>query len=176
GMYQKLTPELYSAVIEEAHQRGLRVAAHIFTLDDAKGLIQAGLDAFAHGVRDREIDNAFLQMWRARRDNVYLIPNLPNRGVRTDYSWLRGFLSDDELMKLDAGNTDNPQAQQAFAIQAKNLKALADIGAKITVGTDGNTPYAVHVEMEDMVAAGLTPMQVITAATKTGAEFLRMPM
>jgi imidazolonepropionase-like amidohydrolase len=174
GMYMKLTPPLYGAIIDEAHQRGVRVAAHIFTLDDAKGLIMAGLDAFAHGVRDREIDNAFLQMWRARGENVVLIPNLPGRGVPVDYAWLRGFLSDAELMKLEMGNTADAQAAEAFAIQANNLKALADIGAKITVGTDGNTPYAVHFEMEDMVASGMTPMQVITAATRNGAEFLRM--
>ena len=42
------------------------------------------------------------------------------------------------------------------------------------VGTDGNTPYAPHIEMEDMVAAGMTPMQVIVAATRNGAQFLRL--
>jgi imidazolonepropionase-like amidohydrolase len=47
-------------------------------------------------------------------------------------------------------------------------------GARIVVGTDGNTPYAPHLEMEDMVAAGMTPMQVLTAATRNGAQFLRM--
>ena len=53
----KLTPELYGAIIDEAHKRGLRVTAHVFTLEDAKGLLRAGLDAFAHGVRDRDIDD-----------------------------------------------------------------------------------------------------------------------
>ncbi len=47
-------------------------------------------------------------------------------------------------------------------------------GVRIVVGTDGNTPYAPHFEMEDMVAAGMTPMQVIIAATRNGAQFLRM--
>ena len=45
---------------------------------------------------------------------------------------------------------------------------------KIIIGTDGNTPWAPHVEMADMVTAGMTPPQVIAAATKNGAEFLRM--
>jgi imidazolonepropionase-like amidohydrolase len=45
---------------------------------------------------------------------------------------------------------------------------------RITVGTDGNTPWAPHVEMADMVAAGMTPAQVIVSATRNGAEFLRM--
>ena len=46
GKYQKLTPALYGAVIDEAHKNGLRVTAHIFKLDDAKGLLKAGVDAF----------------------------------------------------------------------------------------------------------------------------------
>src|SRR5687767_15703096 len=43
--YKKLTPELYGAIIDEAHKNGLRVSAHIFELEDAKGLLKAGLDA-----------------------------------------------------------------------------------------------------------------------------------
>ena len=42
-------------------------------------------------------------------------------------------------------------------------------------GTDGNRPWAPHDEMFDMVAAGMPPMQVIVAATRNGAEFLRSP-
>src|SRR2546425_625784 len=57
GKYKKLTPELYGAIIDEAHQRGLRVTAHIFDLEDAKGLIRAGIDALAHGVRDQDVDD-----------------------------------------------------------------------------------------------------------------------
>ncbi len=57
GKYKKLTSEIYGAIIDEAHRRGLRVTAHIFDLEDAKGLIRAGIDAFAHGVRDRDIDD-----------------------------------------------------------------------------------------------------------------------
>ena len=69
---------------------------------------------------------------------------------------------------------DRPQAAATWAIQARNLKKMSDAGVTITVGTDGNTPWAPHVEMEDMVAAGMTPMQVIVAATRNGAQFLRM--
>jgi hypothetical protein len=43
---------------------------------------------------------------------------------------------------------------------------------RIALGTDGNTPWAPHVEMADMVAAGMTPAQVIVAATRNGAELL----
>ena len=83
GMYKKLTPALYGAIIDEAHKNGLRVIAHIFTLEDAKGLLRAGIDAFAHGVRDKDIDEEFVAMMR-QRPNVFLVPNLPDRGVATD--------------------------------------------------------------------------------------------
>ncbi len=173
GKYKKLPPAIYAAVIDEAHKAKLRVAAHIFNLSDAKGLLQAGIDAFAHGIRDVDIDDELVALIRVRKQ-VVLIPNMPDRGVAADYSWLKGSVSDAELAKIQAASTDRPQAQAAWGIQARNLKRLADAGVTIVLGTDGNTAWAPHVEMADMVAAGMTPMQVIVAATRHGAEFLRM--
>src|SRR5437879_1883968 len=49
----KLSPELYRAGIDEAHKKGLRTIAHIYTLGDAKGTLRAGIDNFAHSVRGR---------------------------------------------------------------------------------------------------------------------------
>lgn len=170
GMYEKMTPELYSAVIDEAHLNGLRVTAHIFTLADAKGLLEAGVDAFAHGVRDMDIDDEFVAMVQARPE-VVLVPNLPNRGVPTDYSWLEGFVTAEQLRNMQS-QTENLQAQESFGIQARNLDRLNRAGMRIAMGSDGNTPYAAHVEIEDMVAAGMTPMEVIVAATATSAQFL----
>ena len=173
GKYKKLTPDLYGAVIDEAHRRGLRVTAHIFTLDDAKGLLKAGLDAFAHGVRDRDVDDEFVAMIRKRRD-VVLVPNLPDRGVATDLSWLRDSVPAGELQKLQAAAVDRPEVQKTFSIQARNLARLNKEGVRIALGTDGNTPWGPHLEMADMVAAGMTPAQVLVAATRNGAEFLRL--
>ena len=173
GQFKKLTPDLYGAVIDEAHKHSLRVTAHLFTLEDAKGLWRAGIDAFAHGVRDRDIDEEFLAMVKTRPAFV-LVPNLPDRGVKTDVSWLKGSLPPAELQKLEAGNTDRPEAQAQFGIQARNLAKMNAAGVRIAVGSDGNTAWAPHVEMADMVASGMTPMQVIVAATRNGAEFLRM--
>jgi imidazolonepropionase-like amidohydrolase len=173
GKYPKLTPELYGAVIDEAHKRGLRVTAHIFELEDAKGLARAGIDAFAHGVRDRDIDDELLAMFR-QRPTLVLTPNLPDRGVKVDLDWLRAGLPADELAKLEAANTDRPAAQAAYAIQARNLAKLNAAGVRVTLGTDGNRPWGPHEEMQDMVLAGMTPMQVIVAATRNSAEFLRL--
>jgi imidazolonepropionase-like amidohydrolase len=173
GKYKKLTPALYGAVIEEAHKHKLRVTAHIYSLEDAKGLLKAGIDAFAHGVRDRDIDDEFVAMMKAR-PNVVLVPNLPDRGVATDLSWLSETVGPDELKKLQAAATDRPAAQQAFAIQARNLAKLNAAGVRIAFGTDGGIVWSHHVEMADMVAAGMTPAQVIVAATRNSADLLRL--
>jgi imidazolonepropionase-like amidohydrolase len=173
GKFQKLSPEIYRAVIDEAHMRGLRVAAHLFDLDDAKGLIRAGVDALAHGVRDRDIDDELIALFRQRPELV-LTPNLPERGVKTDLAWLRPGLPPEELGKLEHANQDRPLAQAFFGIQARNLAKLNAAGVRITMGTDGNRAWGPHEEMLDMVAAGMTPMQVIVAATRNGAEFLRL--
>jgi imidazolonepropionase-like amidohydrolase len=173
GKYKKLTNEIYGAIIDQAHKRGLRVTAHIFDLEDAKGLIRAGIDAFAHGVRDQDIDDELVAMFK-QRPNLMLTPTLPERGVKVDLSWLRPGLPADEFARLEAANTDRPIAQAFFGIQARNLAKLNASGVRITLGSDGNRPWGPHEEMQDMVIAGMTPMQVIVAATRNAAEFLRI--
>jgi imidazolonepropionase-like amidohydrolase len=174
GMYKKLTPALYGAIIDEAHKNGLRVTAHIFNLEDAKGLLRAGVDAFAHGVRDKDIDDEGLALFKDH-PNIVVVPNLPDRGVAADLSWLSDAVPADELKKMQAEATDRPPVQQTFGIQARNLAKLNAAGVRIAFGTDGNIPWSHHQEMADMVAAGMTPAQVIVAATRTSAEFLRLP-
>jgi imidazolonepropionase-like amidohydrolase len=59
-------------------------------------------------------------------------------------------------------------------IQARNLAVMNKAGARIVLGTDGNRAWGPHEEMQDMVLAGMTPAQVIVAATRNGAEFLKI--
>jgi imidazolonepropionase-like amidohydrolase len=174
GQYRKLGPEIYGAIIDEAHSNDLRVTAHIFALSDAKGLLDAGIDLFAHGVRDRDIDDEFVAMIKERPE-VIVVPNLPGRGVATDLNWLAGSMPADALAALEAGNRDRPEQTEAFGIQARNLARLSAEGVKIAFGTDGNTPWGPHVEMEDMVAAGMSPGDVIVAATMNAAEAAGLP-
>jgi imidazolonepropionase-like amidohydrolase len=173
GKYKKLTPEIYGAIIDEAHKRGLRVTAHLFDLEDAKGLVRAGVDALAHGVRDRDIDDEFVAMFK-QRPGLVLTPNLPERGVKTDLAWLKAGLPPNQYATLEQANTDRQVAQAFYGIQARNLARLNAAGVRITLGTDGNRPWGPHEEMEDMAIAGMTPMQVIVAATRNSAEFLRL--
>ena len=169
GQYEKLSAELYSAIIDEAHQHNLKVFAHIFALEDAKGLLRAGIDVFAHGVRDQDIDDEFVALIR-QRPEVILVPNLPGRGVPTDLSWLATSMADEEFLQLQAGNVERLEVQAAHGIQARNLARLSAAGMTIAMGTDGNTFWAPHVEMEDMVAAGMAAADVIVSATQNSAN------
>ena len=181
GKVQKVTPEQYAAAIDEAHKLGLRVIAHIFNMDDAKGLMRANIDAFAHGVRDKDVDDETVAMFKAR-PNLVLAPNLPDRGVKVDLNWLKPAVPATEFAKLEEENTDRPEAQQFHGIQARNLAKMYAAGVRLVLGTDSaptragrkRGPWSPHYEMFDMVAAGVPPMQVIVAATRNGAEFLRI--
>jgi imidazolonepropionase-like amidohydrolase len=136
-------------------------------------LLRAGLDGFAHTVRDRDIDDEFVGLVKKRKDLFY-VPNLPDPGVKTDLSWLSDSVAAAELTKLQQGAaTDRPDTQKLFGIQARNLARMSKEGAFIAMGTDGGVPWAHHLEMADMVAAGMTPAQVITTATRNAAQLLR---
>ena len=173
GMYEKLTPEMYGAIITEANNLGVRVTAHIFNEEDAKGLLEAGINAFAHGVRNQDIDDETVALF-VERPEIVLVPNLPGRGVPTDLSWLEGSLPVETYAAAQEGNVEDADRQEFFGIQSRNLGRLAEAGVTIALGTDGNTPWGPHIEMEDMVASGMSPMDVIVAATRNSAEFLRM--
>jgi imidazolonepropionase-like amidohydrolase len=92
-----------------------------------------------------------------------------------DRSWMQAGMVPEEFAKLEAENIDRAQVVKDFhGIQARNLAKMNAAGVRIVMGTDGNRPWGVHEEMEDMVLAGMTPAQVIAASTGNGAEFLRI--
>jgi imidazolonepropionase-like amidohydrolase len=173
GKVQKVTPSQYGAAIDEAHKLGMRASAHIYNNDDGKGLLRAGLDILAHGVRDKDTDDEMITLVK-QRPNLMLIPNLPDRGVKVDRSWLRPGLTAAEFEALEKENTDRPKVAEFHGIQARNLKKMSDAGVKITMGTDGNRAWGPHEEMHDMVLAGMTPAQVLVSATRNGAQMLKI--
>ncbi len=179
GTVKILPPEIYRHIIDEGHKNNLRVVAHIFALSDAKELLRSGIDGFMHSVRDKDVDDEFIQMVKARR-NVFLIPNLPDRGVVEDNAWLADTVIASELARMnDADSRRTPEqlkrTQDAFGIQARNLKRLTDAGMLIGFGEDGaGTGYTAHQELADMVSTGLTPSQAITDATRNSAQILRL--
>jgi imidazolonepropionase-like amidohydrolase len=181
GTVKKLPPPVYRAIIDEAHRNKLKAIAHIYYLADAKELMRSGVDGFAHGVRDRDIDEEFMTLLKQR--TVFFTPNLPDRPMTEETLPLiaetlpPGQMQRirDEMAKVDS--KARKTQLDFFNIQARNLKKINDAGvARIGFGTDSGVSvgWTAHVEMADMVAAGMTPAQVITAATKTSAELLEL--
>ena len=179
GEGETLTPALYGAIIDEANSQGLRVLAHLRYLEDAKGLLRAGLQGLAHGPRDREIDEEFVALMKERPE-IFLTPNLPPRGVMPDLSWIRDAHPPEAFERIveevNTGRTalafNRERPLEPFAIQADNLVRLNAEGIPIGLATDSAVGWTAHVEMEDLVAAGMTPAEVIVAATQTSAEIL----
>ncbi len=193
GAGRRMSPDIYRAAIDHAHQNGLRLAAHIFYLEDAKGVLAAGGDYIAHSVRDGDVDAEFIDQLKARK--VCVCPTLMREVSTFVYEDRPSFL-DDPFFRRDADpaaieGVQTPQHQASNRTPAaaryklaleqakKNLKKLHDAGVKIAMGTDTGPAgrfqgYFEHLELEHMVSAGLTPMQVLVSATSGAAECMRV--
>jgi len=191
GKAPEMQPSIYEAVIDQAHKDHLHVAAHEYALEDARILVNDGIDVLAHSVRDKPVDDAFIQSML--QHHTWYIPTLALDEAFYIYAtdpailktqFFRQAAGPQLLAKLEApdyaartlADKDTKQHQQDHAIALQNLKALYDAGVRIANGTDsGATPgripgFTEHRELEDLVAAGLTPLQSITDATgSTGA-------
>ena len=195
GTSAKMTPEVYRAVIDEAHQRGLRVAAHIFYLDDAKDLLRSGVDVIAHSVRDKDIDDEFISLMKRAISRT--VRRSRGRCRRSSNESTPGFFSDPFFLReADKGivaQLQEPSRQAAMrasksaqaykaglAVAKRNLKRASDAGVLIVMGTDaGPAPerfqgYFEHLEMEMMAEAGLTPAQILRAATIDAARAMNL--
>ena len=173
-----LPPSLYRPIIEEAHSRGLRVVAHVYYLADAKELLRAGIDGFAHGIRDLEVDDEIMTLFK-QRPQVFVIPNLPDTPPSiADVDWLSETYPPSAIEEMKKTAVASPARPRLFEVQARSLAKLAAAGVRIAFGTDAGVgaPYgfSAHAELADMVAAGMTPADVIVAATRTSAEIMRL--
>ncbi len=194
GTTPKMAPEIYRAVINEAHKKGLRVAVHLFYLADAKAVLDAGADFIAHSVRDVAVDSAFIAMLKQR--NVCYSPTLMREVSTFAYASTPSWFDDPLFLKhadMAAVNAlKQPARQQAMAtsrsaqgykagleVANRNLKALSDAGVTIAMGTDSGPParfqgYFELMELEMMVKAGLTPRQVLASATRDAARCMKL--
>jgi imidazolonepropionase-like amidohydrolase len=191
----KMKPEIYKAVIEEAHAKGLRVAAHVYYREDARKLIEAGADILAHGVRDELVDADLIALMK--KHGTWYIPTLDLDESFYLYAqhpeWLKsGFFRGavqpalaaqlaDPAWQAKALDPKTLQVNQAsLATNRSNLLTLYRAGVKIGFGTDsGATPLRIpgiaeHRELMLMVQAGLTPLQAITVATRDAAKLLEL--
>jgi len=196
GAGQKMAPAVYRAVIDEAHRLNLRVAAHIYYLDDAKDLLRAGVDVIAHSVRDKEIDDEFISLMKAR--NVPYCPTLTRELATFVYESTPDFFADPVFLRdadpdmvallqqpaRQAAMRASKTAQAykaALPLAQRNLAKAAAAGVLIAMGTDsGAFPerfqgYFEHLEMAMMVESGLTPAQVLRASTVDAARAMQIP-
>ena len=182
GTVPKVEPQVYGAIIDEAHANGMRVVAHLGTtsaLEDAKDLLRAGIDGFAHTIRDRDIDEAYVALVR-QYPEVWTIPNLPGSPVTMDdLPWLSETLPPFEVENLRRqlarrAAAAPPEPNDLFALQCRNLARNHDAGMVIGMGTDSGTSVAwtTHTELRDMVTCGLSPMEALVAATRVNADIL----
>lgn len=190
GTTEKMPPEVYREVIDRAHELGLPVAAHVFYLDDAKALVEAGVDFIAHSVRDREVDGSFAAALIG--NDVCYTPTLAREVTTFIYGGTPAFFEDPfflaeadsaviERLK-DPGrqerirNSPAAQAYQRALVQGQaNLKILSDAGVRIALGTDTGPPgrfqgFYEHVELALMAEAGITPDRILVAATENAAR------
>ena len=193
GSVPKLSSLLYRAIIDEAHKKNLRVFAHVATLADAKDLLRAGVDGFLHPVRDRDVDEELLRLLK-ERPLVFVAltlfaPRLNAYGTRPswlDEPMLRDSVAPDVLAQLATVATSRTGDALAAAREewdriARTVRRLSAAGVPLALGTDvggasagGMFGWTEHIEVEHMVAAGLTPAQAIAAATRTAASILRL--
>ena len=189
GTYPKMTPDVYSAVIDEAHVHGMKVHAHASTLADQKAVVRAGVDVLVHTVGNEKVDDEFLALLREKKPYWTTVIGL---GDRTEVCDDAGFVTDtlppSVVKKIRETTTPrplepscgpvSPNASTRDATLAYNVTHMVEAGARLVLGTDAgiSSGYtfgsADHHEIGRWVQFGLTPMQAIVAATSRPAELL----
>lgn len=182
----KMSREVRRAIISEAHRNGLKVAAHVYYLSDARELVSEGIDILAHSIRDQPVDDELVSAMKEK--GTFYIATLFLDEAFFAYAdqpeWMKGDFFRNalepgaaELLKPDVFKP-KPGSREVLQLASRNMKKLHDGGVKIGFGTDsGANPYRVqgfaeHRELQLMVAAGLTPLDAIRAATQTNAALL----
>jgi imidazolonepropionase-like amidohydrolase len=190
GTTPKMAPEVYRAVIDEAHKQGKRVAVHLFYLADAKAVLAAGADFIAHSVRDAEVDNEVIAAFK--KNGVCLCPTLMREVSTFVYESTPAFFSDPlfqkhadpaivKLLQEPAAqekmrvSTTAQRYKKALEVASRNMKTLSDAGIPIAMGTDTGPRgrfqgYFELMELELMAKAGMTTKQILQAATRDAAR------
>lgn len=194
GALPTIPPEIYGAAIDEAHERGLRVVAHVFYLDDAKALVRAGVDGLVHSIRDREVDPELIEMMTS--EGTFYVPTLVAHETAFSYAdaptWVGepamratvpasiiDWLTSGEFLEQARQNPALEALRRQYRVAEHNVKALSDAGVVVALGTDSGTPnrfpgYVEHRELELLVAAGLSAADAIRAGTRNGAAMMKV--
>jgi imidazolonepropionase-like amidohydrolase len=181
------------ALVDESHEKNLRVAMHAEELEAAKMALAAGVDVLAHTVADRTVDDGFVAL--ARRSGVVSITGLSHFGSYREVLEGRVHLlpvekrcgdpevvaSWDELARIP--ETERPgmppsirwgSSPEGRAVLLSNAGRLYRGGVPLAVGTNGGNVGtlqgpAFHRELALLAEAGIPLGDVLVAATRNGA-------
>ena len=178
GNVPKLKPEVYRAIIDEAHKNGMEALAHLSrtsALEDAKDLLKSGVDGFVHTVRDRDVDDEYIALVKAH-PKVWTGPNIPGPGAtEEEINTLAETLPALTIatmrreLRTAAGNPPNP----LFELHCRNVKKIHDAGMIIGLGTDGTGDgFGAHEQIASYARCGFTAAEAIQAATSVNARIL----
>ena len=133
--------------MDEAHRRGLRVAAHCHGADAVRASVEAGIDCIEHGFL---IDDDVIKLMVAH--GTFLVPTT--------------YLADGMDVSKAAPELQ-AKAAVMFPAARASAKAAADAGVRIAVGTDAPAiPHGKNAsELVALVSRGMTPLAVLRAAT-----------
>jgi imidazolonepropionase-like amidohydrolase len=181
GDVPKIQPNVYRAIIAEAHANGMEVLAHLSrtsALADAKDLYRAGVDGFVHVVRDRDVDSEYLALVKSHA-GVWTGPNMPVPMTRDTIASLAETLPATEIEKLrtaiQSREAKGNPPDQLFELHCRNLRKIHDAGMVIGLGTDGTGDgIGAHQQMDGYTRCGMTAMEAIVAGTGTNAKILRL--
>ena len=201
GTKRTLTPPLYRAIAEETHKYNVPVGVHNVTLADAKELMRAGVEGWLHvPVRGGEsVDNELVSIVKQRiarndRPKIWMTPALITAWMDTQGGARPAWLDDPLLRDTYSAEQieeywgrplakktaeEVARARKDFALQASNAMKLRAAGMRIVSGTDtGQTRFLIgyfnQLDLESMVAMGLTPAEAIVAATRDAAEIAKV--
>ena len=180
GTVPKLKPEVYRAIIDEAHKNGMETLAHLSrtsALEDAKDLLKSGVDGFVHTVRDRDVDDEYIRLVKAH-PKVWTGPNIPSPGpTQEEIAVLAETLPASTIAEmrrqLDGTKTAGNPAVALFELHCRNVKRIHDAGMIIGLGTDGTGDgFGAHQQIAYYVRCGFTPAEAIQAGTSVNARIL----
>lgn len=190
GRASKMSPEVYGAVIDEAHARDLPVAVHIVDLEDAVGALEAGADLIAHSIRDAPVSGELLDLMADQ--DVCLVPTLAREVSTFVYAERPTFFDDPfftrevdpEVMEaLQAPERQRSVRESESArwyrehlpLAQENLARMHEAGIGVALGTDSGPTarfqgYFEHMEMDLMAEAGLSAREILRSATGEAAR------
>lgn len=188
GNIKPLSPQLYRAIIDEAHKNNLRVAVHATDPPEAKDLLRAGIDVFAHMISD--VDDEMIELFKQHPNTVVLtVLGTPRRPIyipwiNPPHPLITETVLPEQIARVQSRFPVKDPKQIAKVTEdwdklRRGVAKLRAAGVKFGLGTDGGGQsgdqflgWTAHTELEHMVAAGFTPAEALVAATRTTAEIM----